>query len=121
MKLPLAILFAAAPTFANADTPEVIAVSASLSADSWRFDVTVRHNDEGWGHYADGWGVYDENGRELGYRALLHPHVNEQPFTRSLTAVIIPTSVKSVVIRAHDSIHGDSKDFAVDLDWGNRD
>lgn len=117
MKLPLAILLTLAPTLAAADTPEIIAVKASEASGAWRFDVTVRHNDEGWEHYADGWGVYDLDGRELGYRVLLHPHVNEQPFTRSLNAVVIPTSVKSIVIRPHDSIHGDGEDFAVELDW----
>lgn len=121
MKLSLAILFAALPVLATADTPEIVAVSASVSVDSWRFDVTVRHEDEGWEHYADGWGIYDQDGRELDYRILLHPHVNEQPFTRSLNAVVIPTSVKTVFIRPHDSIHGDGKGFKVELDWGARD
>lgn len=121
MKLPLAILFAAIPSLTAADIPEIIAVKATLSIDSWRFDVTLRHADEGWGHYADGWGIYDENGRELAYRHLLHPHVDEQPFTRSLTAIVIPTSIKSVIFRPHDSIHGDGEGFLLKLDWGDRD
>lgn len=121
MKLPLAILFAALPFVASANTPEITAVRSSHNSGSWRFDVTVQHDDEGWEHYADGWGVYDMDGRELGYRVLLHPHVGEQPFTRSINAVIIPTTVKSVVIRPHDSIHGDGADFTVELDWGARD
>ena len=33
------------------------------------------------------------------------PHVNEQPFTRSLSNVVIPVGVKTVIIRAHDSVH----------------
>ncbi len=116
MKLPLIILLTAIPALAIADTPEIVAVKASETNGAWRFDVTVRHDDEGWEHYADGWGVYDMDGRELGYRTLLHPHVNEQPFTRSLNAVVIPTSIKSVTIRPHDSIHGDGADFTVELD-----
>lgn len=121
MKYVLSAIFAFVPVGLWADTPEIISVKAGLTSGSWRFDVTMRHNDEGWEHYADGWGVYDLDGRELGYRVLLHPHVNEQPFTRSLNAVVIPTSVTSVVLRPHDSIHGDGEDFAVELDWGAND
>jgi hypothetical protein len=41
----------------------------------------------------------------LGTRTLLHPHAEEQPFTRSLTGVRIPDDVAAVTIRAHDSVH----------------
>lgn len=41
----------------------------------------------------------------LGTRRLFHPQVDEQPFTRSL-AVEIPDGVESVVVRAHDPVHG---------------
>jgi len=72
----------------------------------FRFDVTVRHADEGWEHYADRWDVVGPDGDVLGSRELLHPHVNEQPFTRSLTGVEIPGEVEKVTIRAHDNVHG---------------
>ena len=39
-------------------------------------------------------------------RTLLHPHVDEQPFTRSLTGITIPEGTDEVVVRAHDSVHG---------------
>jgi hypothetical protein len=42
----------------------------------------------------------------LGTRVLYHPHVDEQPFTRSLGGVRIPAEVTSVILRAHDSVHG---------------
>lgn len=71
-------------TVSQAGTPVVVAVEASKVGNSWRFDVSLHHDDEGWNHYADGWGVYLEDGTEMGYRFLAHPHVNEQPFTRSL-------------------------------------
>ena len=38
-------------------------------------------------------------------RVLHHPHVNEQPFTRSISNVKIPEKTKSVIIRAHDLVH----------------
>lgn len=72
----------------------------------WRFNVTIRHADEGWDHYADKWDVVAPDGTVLGTRELLHPHENEQPFTRSLGGVEIPPGIGRVTIRAHDSVHG---------------
>jgi hypothetical protein len=69
------------------------------------FSVTVLHSDKGWDHYADKWDVVAPAGTVLGTRILHHPHVNEQPFTRSLSGVKIPETMDSVTIRAHDSVH----------------
>jgi len=76
---------------------------------SCTFSVTLQHEDEGWDHYANQWDVMTLDGVLLGSRVLYHPHVNEQPFTRSLSGVKIPTGTKSVKIRAKDSVHGYSK------------
>ncbi len=98
----------------EADVVEVQAVPES--AGSWRFNVTVRHADTGWDHYADQWQVVAPDGRVLGTRVLLHPHENEQPFTRSLGGVKIPPEVTQVTVRAGDSVHGfGGKEVAVDL------
>jgi len=35
----------------------------------------------------------------------LHPHENEQPFTRSLSGVVIPEGITEVTLRAKDSVH----------------
>lgn len=64
---------------------DVVDGSATQTGDAWRFSATVRHADEGWDHYADAWRVVTEAGEVLGTRELFHPHVNEQPFTRSLS------------------------------------
>ncbi|MCG8336754.1 MAG: hypothetical protein MJE63_19790 [Proteobacteria bacterium] len=86
---------------------DVIRVKVSQQSNgSFRFDVTVRHADTGWKHYADKWDVVDEAGNVLGTRVLYHPHVDEQPFTRSLGNVKIPENINKVIIRAHDSVHG---------------
>ena len=69
------------------------------------FTVTLSHADEGWDHYADRWEVLGPDGTVLGTRTLLHPHVHEQPFTRSLDGVAIPGGTDSVTVRAHDSVH----------------
>ena len=76
------------------------------SAGTYRFDVTVRHGDTGWKHYADAWEVVGPGGKVLGTRVLLHPHETEQPFTRALSEVRIPPGVERVTVRAHDKIHG---------------
>lgn len=73
---------------------------------SYTFDVTVSHADEGWSHYADGWEVIGPDGEVLGKRELMHPHVEEQPFTRSLGGVRISDGIGVVTIRAHDNQHG---------------
>ena len=71
----------------------------------YNFAVTVAHGDTGWDHYADRWEILDGDGNILGTRVLHHPHVNEQPFTRSLSGVEIPDHVKEVTVRARDSVH----------------
>lgn len=92
---------------AHAGEADVVAVEVSQSANgTWRFDVTVAHEDEGWNHYADQWDVLAPDGTVLGERVLAHPHVTEQPFTRSLSGVVIPPEVDTVTIRARDSVHG---------------
>jgi hypothetical protein len=83
---------------------------------SCTFSVTLEHNDEGWHHYADRWDVLTLDGRLLKSRVLHHPHENEQPFTRSLSGVMIPDGASQVKIRAHDTKHGNSKqEVIVDL------
>ena len=76
------------------------------SANTYRFDVTVAHGDTGWDHYANMYEVLDMDGNILGTRVLMHPHVNEQPFTRSLSGVHIPNDLNLIIVRATDSVHG---------------
>ena len=85
---------------------EVVDAKATESGGTWRFDVAVRHPDTGWDHYADKWDVMAPDGTVLGTRVLVHPHENEQPFTRSLSGVGIPDGVEEVLIRAHDNVDG---------------
>lgn len=88
---------------------------------SWVFYVTVRHPDTGWDDYADGWDVVLAEGDQAGTvikpdpaspftRHLMHPHVDEQPFTRSQGGIVIPDGVSKVRVRAHDLVAG----------WGGR-
>jgi hypothetical protein len=93
---------------AIASDVDITDATARMSGDSWTFSVTLMHDDSGWDHYADLWQIYSPDGKLLGERVLLHPHVQEQPFTRSLSGVEIPDDVSEVFIRAHDSVHGQS-------------
>lgn len=92
-------------------------VATQKSPNLWCFETSVRHNDQGWEHYADGWEVIDLAGNRLGYRPLGHPHDNEQPFTRGQCNINIPSDKSRVIVRAKCNKHGfGGKPIAVDLD-----
>lgn len=116
LRIPIVALILCLPGWAaQSGTPVVVGARAEQTGGLWRFDVTLRHGDTGWDDYADGWGVYAPDGRELGYRVLVHPHVDEQPFTRSLGRVAVPDGLTSVIIRPHDLRHGWGADYRLDL------
>lgn len=104
-----------------ADVEFVKAVQAKDGA--WTFSVTVRHPDTGWEDYADGWDVVTPDGEVLKVnpddpftRLLLHPHVGEQPFTRSQSRIRIPDGVAQVTVRAHSLTRGfGGREVIVDL------
>lgn len=106
MKPALACLLALCALPAAADPPVIEAVGAVQNGATWRFDVTLSHPDTGWDHYADGWRVLDMAGTELGLRVLAHPHVQEQPFTRSLSGVTIPEGTDRVQVQARCGVDG---------------
>lgn len=105
------------PTMALAGEADVVSATATpTGGDTWRIEATVRHADEGWDHYANAFEVLDPQGQVLGVRELLHPHVNEQPFTRSLSGVVIPPEMAFITIRAKDSVHEyGGAEFRIDL------
>lgn len=112
----MAVLLASCP-LALAGEADVLDVDVSCNSDSiCRFDVTLKHGDEGWKHYANRWEVLSADGEILATRVLAHPHVNEQPFTRSLANVKVPSDLVEVIVRAHDLIHEyGGKEFVVKL------
>ena len=84
---------------------DVVEAEAVCKGEICDFRVRVRHADEGWSHYANRWEVLGPEDEVLATRVLHHPHVDEQPFTRSLRGVRVPPEVKRVRIRAGDSVH----------------
>lgn len=81
-------------------------IGVDISGDGpYTFAVTVASPDTGWDKYADEWRIESESGDVLGVRELAHPHVDEQPFTRSLGGVEIAPGT-TVVVAARDSVEG---------------
>lgn len=105
MKYILALLALMAGP-ALADPPAIETAVATRSGKAWQFQVTLRHPDTGWEHYADAWEVLSPEGERLGLRLLTHPHEDEQPFTRSLAGVEIPAGTEYVMIRARCLVDG---------------
>ena len=104
------LLLISSCVFAN----EVQIVNVKANCDinkNCRFDVTLKHKDTGWKHFANKWEIYTPLGKLLATRTLFHPHVQEQPFTRSLK-IKVPKELTKVIIKAYDSVHGYSfKDY----------
>ena len=104
--LILALALPATVQAGGADVVDVSVLHMKKSGQNiYRFRVTVRHADSGWDHYADRWEVLGPDGTVLGTRILLHPHENEQPFTR-YHDIEIPAGITQVTIRAGDKVHG---------------
>jgi len=107
-----ALLFFASQLLANDAMIVDAKIQPAGGERQFQIHVTLSHADTGWDHYANRWDVLDPQGNLLGSRTLHHPHVNEQPFTRSLS-LTIPAEVKQVTIVASDSVHGDNEKTVV--------
>ena len=96
-----AAIFAFASVSVEAGEADVIAATAKRNADgSYRIDATVKSRDTGWDYYAERFEVITQDGKILATRVLLHPHEDEQPFTRELDNVKIPAGISEVNVRA---------------------
>ncbi|VAW78551.1 hypothetical protein MNBD_GAMMA12-3409 [hydrothermal vent metagenome] len=107
--LILTIVTLSATVMVSAGEVEIRKVVMQKTGSGWVFEVTLKHDDTGWKHYANAWRVLAEGGKVIKTRVLAHPHVNEQPFTRGLGGVLIPKGSKLVIVEARDTIHGWSK------------
>ena len=104
--LRIGLCLIALSSAALADPARVNHVNVSKDGGLYTFDVTVSHGDTGWDHYVDAWRIVGPDGSVLGTRELAHPHVDEQPFTRSLSGVSLPQGTTSVSIQTRDSVTG---------------
>lgn len=100
-------LMSASSVHVFAGEADVIAAEAKRQSDGrYTVSATIRHTDEGSEHYADRFDVLTPDGTVIGERILAHPHVDEQPFTRSLGGVVVPAGVSELRVRANDKVHG---------------
>jgi hypothetical protein len=87
--------------------PDVMAAKVRASGPGrFDFDVTISSQYDTPERYADAFRVAGKDGRVYGERVLLHDHADEQPFTRDLYGVVIPTEVRTIVVQARDKQHG---------------
>ena len=103
-ELPASIPVSATEATGCADVVDVVLTPEGPG--TYRFDVTVLSTDTGWDQYADLWEVRTPDGTILGERVLTHPHVDEQPFTRSQSGIEIPTDVGLGTVIARDRVGG---------------
>jgi hypothetical protein len=116
--LALIIVVAGCATARDSGEPhegcaDVIAADMTVQGSMYQISATVSSADTGWDKYADAWVVRTPGGEILGTRQLTHPHVDEQPFTRSLAGVEIPAGVDRVEVAARDSVKGFCGDTVV--------
>ncbi len=118
----LSLLLLSLPITSLAGEADVLSAEVEhLNGDFYRFKVTVQHTDEDWEHFAKAWEVLGPDGTKLGARILQHPHINEQPFTRSMT-ITIPKQINKVTIRAYDLIHEfGGKELTIDINKDKQD
>lgn len=106
MRHLVTVILCALPAAAAAEIPVIERATADWQGGTkWRISVTLSHPDEGWDHYADGWELRGPAGELLDVRELLHPHVEEQPFTRTLLTTI-PEAIGYVTIRGRCNVDG---------------
>ena len=116
----LLLVLLKAPTAGAGEADVISAEVEHTGGNFYRFTVTVKHDDKDWEHFAKAWEIVDLDGNILGARILMHPHINEQPFTRSHT-ISLPENINRVTIRAYDLIHKfGGKELTIDINKGNQ-
>jgi len=86
--------------------PEVLEATATMSAATWSFEVTMSSPYDTPERYADGWRVLGPDNEVYGEHTLIHDHAAEQPFTRTQSGVEIPEGVDEVTIEGRDLVNG---------------
>jgi len=96
------------PVYAAAQKyPNVLAAKVQVQGtNSFNFAVTISSPYDTPQRYADGYRIINRDGTVYGMRKLRHDHAGEQPFTRGLRGVKIPSGVRNVVIQARDQKYG---------------
>jgi hypothetical protein len=87
--------------------PDIVDAELTPRPDgSFDIAVTVSSPYDSPERYADAWRVLAPDGTQLAERVLLHDHANEQPFTRRISGVEIPSGISEVTIEGRDKTYG---------------
>lgn len=73
---------------------------------TFSLSVTIRSPYDTPERYADGWRVLAPDGRVLAKHTLTHDHAEEQPFTRTQSAVKLPAETRTVTVEGRDKRNG---------------
>ena len=100
---PVATTGGPSTTEAGVDPPasgcaDVVDATVDGSGTVFTVSATVRSVETGWDKYADAWEVRTLDGEVLGTRVLAHPHVDEQPFTRSQGISEVEVAARDLVL-----------------------
>lgn len=101
----VAMVLIAGPLSAQ-EFPDVIGAELIQRGDSWTVSATLSSPYDSAERYADGFRVLDDHLQVLGVRTLWHDHANEQPFTRSLTGLVISEGVRFLWVQGRDQAFG---------------
>jgi len=104
MKLKIIIILLFISNLYSNEVDIINATSSCTKQHICKFTVTLKHHDTSWKHYANKFDIIINN-KVIATRILYHPHINEQPFTRFISNVKIPTNTKYITIRGHDLVH----------------
>ena len=86
--------------------PDVVGAEVTAEGDSFTVAATISSPYDSDDRYADAFRVLGPTEEVLGVRELTHPHADEQPFTRSLSDVVVPDDVAWVTVQARDLVNG---------------
>ena len=85
---------------------EMDATLQENSNGTYAISATTLHRDEGYKYYVNKFEVLDIHEKVLATHVLFHPLVDELRFSRSIGNVTVSVGTTSVIIRPHDSNHG---------------
>jgi hypothetical protein len=107
-QLDIVAVLQAGRYLASADVyPDVLSVELVATGNGiYRVSVTLSSPYDTPSRYADAWRILTLDGTVLGARVLTHDHQVEQPFTRTLSGVVIPEDVTEVTVEGRDQISG---------------
>jgi hypothetical protein len=88
---------------------EITKVELEPTGSTWTVHVTLRHDDQGFEHYANGWRLVDAKKNVIAAQELYHPHDKKKSFTDSKANIKIPSQTKLVFLEAQAKPHGWSK------------